>query len=246
MLPKLFEIGPITIHSFGFMLAVAFLLIAWLGAKEFVRRGYSADDAWSITFSAMIGGVLGAKIYFLLDHWSETVADPGGMIFSGAGLTYYGGLLGGALGVILTAWRRKIRLVHMTQMGAPLLALGYGVGRLGCFLNGDDYGKPTSVPWAMTFPKGSPPTSVPVHPTQVYEAATSLAIFAFLWGTRRRWDDRGTSMFGLYLILAGSERFLVEFLRLNTPVAAGLTVAQWISAGLIVLGAFLLRPGKNG
>jgi phosphatidylglycerol:prolipoprotein diacylglycerol transferase len=246
MLPKLFDIGPITIHSFGAMLAIAFLLIAWLAAKEFVRRGFTADDAWSATFAAMVGGVLGAKLYFLIDHWPETVADPRGMILSGAGLTYYGGLFGGALGVILTSVYRKIPVITMAQMGAPLIALGYGVGRLGCFLNGDDYGKPTDLPWGMAFPKGSPPTDVPVHPTQLYEAGVSLAIFAFLWATRERWDTRGTLSLGLFLVLAGAERFLVEFVRLNSPVAMGLTVAQWISIGLFALGSVLIMGSRKG
>lgn len=245
MLPKLFSIGPITIHSFGLTLAVAFLLIAWLSAKEFARRGYTADDAWTAVFAAMVGGVLGAKLYFLFDHWSETVQDPRGMIFSGSGLTYYGGLFGGALGVIGVALVRKIPLVTMTQMSAPMIALGYGVGRIGCFLNGDDYGKPSDLPWAMAFPKGSPPTDVPVHPTQIYEAAASLAFFFFLWGTRRKWDNRGTLVFGIFLILAGTERFLVEFVRLNTPAAMGLTVAQLISLGLFGIGSILILTART-
>jgi phosphatidylglycerol:prolipoprotein diacylglycerol transferase len=245
MLPKLFEIGPVTIHSFGFMLASAFLIIAWLAGKEFIRRGYTADDAWSITFAAMVGGVVGAKLYFLIDHWSETIQDPSGMILSGAGLTYYGGLFGGAIAVILATIRRKIPVVTVMQIGAPLIALGYGVGRLGCFLNGDDYGGPCDLPWGMAFPKGSPPTTVPVHPTQVYEAAASLGIFFFLWSTRRRWDDRGTTSFGVFLVLAGVERFLVEFVRLNAPVGVGLTMAQWISLALISLGGVLILRSRN-
>lgn len=240
MFPKILEIGPVTIHSFGFMLAVAFLIIAWLAAKEFVRRGYTADDAWSATFAAMIGGVLGAKLYFLIDHWSETVQDPTGMIFSGAGLTYYGGLLGGALAVILVTKRRKIPLPTLLQMAAPFVPLGYGVGRLGCFLNGDDYGRPSDLPWAMAFPKGSPPTAVTVHPTQIYEATISLALFAFLWGTRRRWDKRGAFSFGLFLAIAGTERFIVEFVRSNSAVGLGLTMAQWFSLSLFVMGMILL------
>jgi phosphatidylglycerol:prolipoprotein diacylglycerol transferase len=245
MLPELFSIGPITIHSFGFTLALAFLLIAWLSAKEFVRRGFPADDAWSVTFAAMVGGVVGAKLYFLFDHWSETAADPRGMIFSGSGLTYYGGLIGGAAGVIFTAWRRRIPISTMAQMGTPLIAFGYGVGRLGCLLNGDDYGRPTDLPWGMAFPEGAPPTTVPVHPTQIYEAAASLAFFAFFWGTRPRWDHRGYLSLGIYLMLAGTERFLVEFVRLNDPVALGLTMAQWISTGLFVLGLFLILGSRK-
>jgi len=240
MLPDLFSIGPLTIHSFGFMLAVGFLLIAWLAAKEYTRRGFTADDAWSSTLAAMVGGVAGAKLYFVIDHWSETLQDPAGMLFSGSGLTYYGGLLGGAAGVLLLIHRRRWPLAVMADMGAPFIALGYGVGRLGCLLNGDDYGKVTDVPWGMAFPDGSPPTVDAVHPTQLYEAVISLGYFALLWGMRKRWESRPGFSFSLYLILAGAERFLIEFFRLNEPVALGLTMAQWISVGLVTLGAVLL------
>ena len=244
MLPTIFKVGPITIHSFGFMLAVAFLLVAWLAAKEFNRRGYSSDDAWTITLAAMIGGVIGAKLYFAIDHWPETLRDPKGVIFSGSGLTYYGGLIGGAIGVILAARKKKIPIGTMADMGAPLIALGYGVGRLGCFLNGDDYGKPCSQPWCMSFPEGNPPTTVPVHPTQVYEAAASLAFFAFLWNRRAAWQSQRGLLMGVYLVLAGVERFLIEFLRLNTPVA-GLTVAQWISVALVLTGVWLIVRSRT-
>jgi phosphatidylglycerol:prolipoprotein diacylglycerol transferase len=245
MIPKLFEIGPITIHSFGFMLALAFLIIAWLAAKEFTRRGYTADDAWTITLAAMIGGVVGAKLYFAVDNWDETARDPAGVLFSGAGLTYYGGLLGGAVGVILAARKRKIPIAVMADMGAPFIALGYGVGRLGCLLNGDDYGKPSTLPWAMAFPKGSPPTLERVHPTQLYEAVASLAFFGVLWNRRIAFEPRPTALMGVYLVLAGTERFLVEFLRLNQAAAAGFTVAQWISVILVGVGAFLLLRPRN-
>lgn len=240
MLPELFSIGPVTIHTFGFMLALAFLAIAWLSGKEYERRGYTNDDAWTMVFAAMVGGVLGAKLYYLGDHWGDTLADPRGMILSGAGLTYYGGLLGGALGVTLAARHRGLPLGTVANISAPMLALGYAIGRLGCFLNGDDYGRPTDVPWGMSFPKGSPPTLETVHPTQVYEAGAAFAIFFFLWGMRKRWQDRSWFPFGVYLVLAGIERFLVEFYRLNTGVFLGLTTAQLISIGLVVTGLLLI------
>jgi phosphatidylglycerol:prolipoprotein diacylglycerol transferase len=245
MLPELFEIGPVTIHSFGFMLAVAFLLIAWLAAKEFVRRGYTSDDAWTSVFAAMVGGVVGAKVYFLVEHLGETLRDPAGMIFSGSGLTYYGGLLGGALAMILVARRRGIPVIVLADMGAPLIALGLGVGRIGCLLNGDDYGRPSDLPWAMAFPKGSPPTEVPVHPTQLYESAASLLFFAGLWAARKRLAARPGLTMGIYLLLAGTERFLVEFLRLNDPVLLGLTLAQWISLALLGIGIVLIGASRS-
>ena len=239
MHPELFHLGPLTVHSWGFMLAVAFLLIAWLASKEFTRRGYSADAAGSMVLGAMVGGVIGAKVYFLVEHWSATAADPLGMIFSGAGLTYYGGLAGGALAVILVARHYRIPLGPLADMGAPLIALGYGVGRVGCFLNGCDYGRVTDLPWGIAFPRGAPPIDVPVHPTQVYESVVSLAIFFFLWSRLRRWENRVGFTMGVYLLLGSSERFLIEFIRTNAPVGLGLTMAQWISLGLFGLGVWL-------
>ena len=241
MLPEILRIGPVTLHSFGLMLAVGFLLIAWLAGKEFVRRGFSADTAGSCTLGAMVGGVLGAKGYYLIENWRILAEDPLGSIFSGSGLTYYGGLIGGALGVLLVGRRAGVPLLTLVDMGGPLVALGYGVGRIGCFLNGDDYGRVSDLPWAIAFPKGTPPTLDRVHPTQLYEVVVSLAIFFFLWSKRGAWDDRPGFTFGLYLVLAGTERFLVEFIRLNAPVALGLTMAQWISAALILIGILLLR-----
>ena len=240
MIPTLFELGPLKIHSFGFALAVAFLLIAWLAGKDFPRRGYSSDAAWSVVLAAMIGGVVGAKVWFLVDHWQATTQDPIGALFSGAGLTYYGGLIGGAAAVLWVSARHGIPTITLLDLVAPLLALGYGVGRIGCFLNGDDYGKVTDSFLGMAFPKGSPPTTETVHPTQIYEAAAGLALFAFLWFNRKRFEKTPGLLWGLYLVLAGLERFLVEFLRLNEPGALGLTPAQWVSVILMLLGVATL------
>jgi len=240
MLPVIFKIGPVTIHSFGFMLAVGFLLIAWLLSRDFVRRGFTSDAAGAVVLGAMLGGVGGAKLYFLIDHFQETLADPMGAIVSGAGLTYYGGLLGGALGVIIAGRMHKIPIGKLADMGAPMIALGYGVGRIGCLLNGDDYGAPTDVPWGMAFPNGTPPTDIPVHPTQIYESTVSIGIFLFLWSMRKRWEVTRGRIWGTYLVLGGLERFVVEFWRLNEPVLLGLTMAQCISLGLVGLGAVTL------
>ena len=246
MHPELVRLGPLTIHSFGFMLATAFLLIAWLATKEFARRGFSPDAAGSATLGAMLGGVLGAKLYFLIDHWSYTMADPIGSVFSGAGLTYYGGLIGGAIGVLWVGRHYRIPLGVLVDIGAPLVALGYGVGRIGCFLNGCDYGGPTDLPWGLTFVHGTPPVTIPVHPTQVYESLISLGFFFFLWFNLKRWEKRVGFTMGLYLILGPAERFLVEFIRTNAPVALGLTMAQWFSLALIPVGLWLIRRSRQG
>ncbi len=152
------------------------------------------------------------------------------------GSIWYGGFLGGALAVWLVAHFLPVRTAVVADAIAPGLAAAYAVGRLGCFLNGDDYGVPSGLPWAMSFPKGSPPTTQLVHPTQIYEVLGSLVILALLlWVLEPRLRNAG-SLFWSYLGLAGIERFLVEFVRTNTPVALGMTQAQWMSLGLMVAG----------
>jgi len=245
MLPTIVQIGPFKIHSFGLMMALSFLVTTLLGAREFRRRGLPPDQANEVGLGAMIGGVLGAKIYYLLDHFGDLLREPVAMIFSGSGLTWYGGFIGGAIGALwVTRWRR-IPLLTLCDISAPLLGLGYAIGRMGCFLNGDDYGRPTTVPWAMAFPKGTPPTNIPVHPSQLYEVAGGLLIYFVLNGLKTRMGKVG-SLFGLYLMMAGTERFLVEFVRTNEPLWLGATMAQWISVGLFAAGlAFLLRPASS-
>ena len=238
MLPTLFQIGPLKIHSFGFMMAMSFLVTTILAGREFRRRGLDPEYANEAGLGTMIGGVLGAKIYFLVDHVHDLLADPLAMIFSGSGLTWYGGLIGGALGALLVARWRGIGALRLCDIAAPLLSLGYAIGRVGCFLNGDDYGRPSGVPWAMAFPAGTPPTLVRVHPTQLYEVIAGLLMFLMLTGLKSRVTRTG-ALFGLYLVLAGIERFLVEFIRTNDPVLLGLTTAQWFSLGLIVGGGWL-------
>jgi phosphatidylglycerol:prolipoprotein diacylglycerol transferase len=226
------------------MMALSFLVTTLLAGPRFRRFGWDPERASEIGLGAMIGGVLGAKIYYLLDHVPDLMRDPGGMIFSGSGLTWYGGLLGGVAGSLFVAWRRRVPILALCDVAAPLLGLGYAIGRMGCFLNGDDYGRPADVPWAMAFPKGTPPTTVPVHPTQLYEVAGGLLAFFLL----SRLDDRrvGTGLpFGLYLVMAGLSRFVVEFYRTNEPLALGFTMAQWISLVLAATGVWLLNRSRN-
>jgi phosphatidylglycerol:prolipoprotein diacylglycerol transferase len=248
MLPTLFQIGPFKIHSFGLMMALSFLVSTILGGREFKRRGLDPDHANEAGLGAMIGGVLGAKIYYLVDHFSELLADPKGMLTAfGSGLTWYGGLIGGALGAILVARMRGIPLALFCDIAAPILPLGYAIGRMGCFLNGDDYGRVSEVPWAMAFPRGTPetPPGVRVHPTQLYEVVAGIGMFLLLSRLKDRIPRPG-ALFGLYLLLAGLERFLVEFVRTNEPGLLGLTTAQWISVGLMLLGVILyMRPARE-
>jgi phosphatidylglycerol:prolipoprotein diacylglycerol transferase len=213
------------------MMALAFVtagIVLWWQLK---KRGIEPQFAYSMVIAAIIGGIVGAKVHFLILH-----PDQFHLWYSGSGLVWYGGLLGGFVGVYLVAHFMHAPKAVLADAIAPGLALAYSVGRVGCFLNGDDYGHPTSLPWGIAFPKGSPPTTVRVHPTQLYEVLASAAIFVLLvWVISPRMRRVGGLMFA-YMILAGIERFLVEFVRTNKPVLLGLTQQQWISIGLVIVG----------
>ncbi|MBI4529972.1 MAG: prolipoprotein diacylglyceryl transferase [Candidatus Latescibacteria bacterium] len=247
MHPILFKIGPLTLYSFGLMAALAFLAGNLVIEREFhrygiARRGYSGE----VILTALIGGMLGAKVYYFIEHWSEFVVDPWGMIFSGAGLVWYGGLAGGTLAVLLLIHRRRYPLGRTADALALALALGYGIGRIGCLLSGDgDYGPPTDLPWGMTFPEGIVPTTEHVHPTPIYEALMSWGIFGYLY-RGRPFEARPGGLFWSYILLAGVERLIAEFWRLTPKVALGLTMAQWISLALIVISSVVLYRFKQG
>ncbi|MGH7549140.1 MAG: prolipoprotein diacylglyceryl transferase, partial [Gemmatimonadota bacterium] len=146
-----------------------------------------------------------------------------------------GGLIGGILCVILWLRWRKYPLRAAVDSCAVAIPVGYMLGRTGCFLVGDDYGKPTDLAWGVAFPEGSPPTTVPVHPTQLYEIAMTLPIFLLLWSQRKKGYPDGFLFFE-FMVLAGIERFVVEFWRVNVEIAFGLTAAQWFAIGFVVIG----------
>lgn len=246
MYPVLLTIGPLTLYSFGLMAAIAFLAGYYVVVREFgrterARKGLGGE----IVFSALIGGLVGARVYYFIEHWAEFIAAPLDMIISGAGFVWYGGLAGGTLAVFVLCRLRAYSLARAADAIAPALALGYGIGRIGCFLSGDgDYGPPSDLPWAMAFPNGMVPTTQIVHPTPLYEALLAWAIFAFLFRVKP-FQSRPGGMFWTYLLLASVERFVAEFYRLTPEVAFGLTLAQLISLGLLVVGLFALGRHRS-
>lgn len=255
MIRELFSIGPIAISPFGVMLVAAFLgayaTLTW-SAKR-MQLG-NEEDASALLLAAGIGGVVGGKIYYaaLYGDWR--------LLFDRSGLVFYGALVLGAAAVYWTSRRRRLPFAKVADAGAPAVAVGYAIGRIGCFLVGDDYGGPTDLPWGVGFPEGLPgPTTagflraeyglelagvdaaelVAVHPTQLYETLAGLFAAAVgIWLIRRR-PAPGTVALTVFTLLA-IERFGVEFLRLKDDrFFAGFTVAQFISIGLLLFFAVL-------
>ena len=251
MYPVLFELGPITIYSFGAFMALAALAAAWVVHAELKRRAYNPELASSFVFAAAIGGLIGARLLFIVEEWNSFLAAPMNYIITGAGFTWYGGFLGGTLAVTWIAKKNRIPWLVAADIAAPALALAYGIGRLGCHFAGDgDWGKISTVPWAVAYTKAiigwvDPNTGVPyapgvrVHPTPVYEFVGALIVFGFLWALRKKDYAPGTIAW-LYLISSGLARFAVEFWRINPPLALNLSEAQWFSLALMCLGLLLL------
>jgi phosphatidylglycerol:prolipoprotein diacylglycerol transferase len=245
VLPEIHVLG-LTIQTFGVMFALAFLACAAVIARRLRELGQSPDYAYEMILAGLVGGLLGARAYFILQNYDDVKGDLLGSSFSGSGLVWYGGALGGAAAVLLWAHWRGLLGLALLDLAAPALALGYAIGRIGCQVSGDgDYGKPWDGPWAMAYPEGTVPTTTPVHPTPIYE---TLAMGLAAWGLwRARGALRPGALFAVYLVLAGTERFLVEFVRRNDVVAIGLTGPQLESIGLAVAGiiwlAVLARRG---
>jgi len=263
------RLGPLTLTGYGLMLMVAFLMAGWVIQLDLRHRKLSEEYAADVVLGAVVGGIVGAKLWylFLAGDWGpigQIVTFDWGNVRWGAlrgGFVWYGGFLGGVAGVLLNGLRRGVPARWTMELTAAPLALGYALGRVGCFLVNDDYGIPSTLPWAMKFPEGLPPTTVAnleqlhvtfppgmnpgdvvaVHPTQIYETALMLFVFWWLW--RLRAHGHGTGWrFGVYLVLAGAERFLVEFVRAKDDRLLGpFTLAQVTSLLLVVAGLFIMQ-----
>jgi phosphatidylglycerol---prolipoprotein diacylglyceryl transferase len=247
----------ISIKTFGIAFALGFLACGLVVARRLRELGKPVDWAYEIVFAALVGGLVGARGYFVIENYSQVKHDLIGSIFSGSGLVWYGGAIGGAIAVIAwMRWRQMLNLVAF-DMCVTVLALGYGIGRIGCQVSGDgDYGIGSKLPWAMGYPHGTVPTppGVTVQPTPIYETLAMCLLAYFLWKLRDR--VRPGVVLGLYLVLSGLERLLVEFVRRNEEVLAGLTTPQLESIALMAVGIVLLsamargaglaRPGGDG
>lgn len=247
MYPELLRIGNFVISSFGLMVAIAFLVGYWITSLEFKRKNMDQNLLGNLLLVSMIGGIGGAKIMYLIENvpFSELMSNPLTHLFSRGGLTFYGGFIGSVLMIWLLTVKSKVSFFKVLDTCAPALAIGHSIGRIGCFLVGDDYGIKSDVPWAVAFPKGLPPTTDPVHPTQVYEVILLGLVFFALWKLRKKHRPDGW-IFSMFLILAGIERFLIEFIRSTTPSPIdGLSVAQLMAVGLIALGIIKIITLKN-
>jgi len=293
MIPILFEIGPIKVHSFGLMLGIGFILGSYILSLELKRKGLDPNLASAITVLAVVFGIAGAKILYLIENWSAFLARPVDMAFSAGGLTWYGGFVLGMTAISVYIRRKKIPFLKIWDGLGVALILAYGVARLGCHFAGDgDYGTPTTLPWGTIYAQGvAKPTEMlreyfdthpeerkilafdslsvipagrdrmghtysrfdeitSLHPTPVYELLLGMVGFLFLWRIRTTPRPDG-ALFMIYLMLATTFRFVVEFLRLQPKLLYGLSEAQLISIALFavgLIGTFILNskaPGQS-
>ncbi|MEX2152346.1 MAG: prolipoprotein diacylglyceryl transferase [Gemmatimonadaceae bacterium] len=258
--PFQFSIWKLQFTAFGIAVVMSFVIAQMIAQQEMERRGHDPAPIADMIFVCVISSLLGAKLYFVvvLGNWDA--------LWSRGGFVFWGGLIGGAIGVLLVAWRKKVPLWRTMEVGAPALAAGYAVGRTGCWGVGDDYGRPWDGPLAVQFPEGAPPstagimqrefgvqfppgtdpnTVVAVHPTQIYEVAMATAMFFIIWRLRRHRHAEGW-LFGVYCVVAGIERFIVEFFRAkDDQLAFGLTLAQTIALAVMAVGFVILYGRRN-
>ena len=235
MYPTVFEVFGAPISSFGVMLALAFLVGTWICQIRMNEEGLDGELASVFLLYIMFGGIAGSKLYFAIDVSIRKDLDFWTLLLARDGITFYGGLIGGFLMGFLACRIHRVPLKTFTDCMAVVLLVGQAMGRIGCFLVGDDYGKVTDLPWGIAFPQGAPPTLDPVHPTMLYEMAW-LFLGAFVLWKRRA---RSPSLWAEYMVWNGVGRFPIEFLRVNDPVLFGLTEPQVIALLLVLSGVAL-------
>ncbi len=265
--PFAYGVGPLQFTGFGLAVLLAFVIAQIIGQRELARRGHDPEPIGDLIFAAVIGGLLGAKLYYAL-----IVGDLSD-IFTRAGFVFWGGLIGGIIAVAFVVRRKGLSIARISDVGGISIAAAYSVGRTGCWAVGDDYGRPWDSPLAVAFPNGAPPSTaevmsrlfgipVPpdmapnavlaVHPTQIYEVVLGFLMFVMLWRLRDHKLAEGW-LFGVYCVLAGIERFIIEFFRAKDDRFFGMfTMAQMIAIGFVLLGAAVIAarhrtgPGAPG
>ncbi len=252
--PNLFGVQPqihvlgLSLKSFGIVFACGFIAAGAILFRRLRELGKPPDWAYEMACAALIGGLVGSRLYFVIQNYSQVKHDLLGSLFSGSGLVWYGGLIGGAIAVLAWARWRGIRTLALLDLASVPLAMGYAIGRIGCQLSGDgDYGKVSTLPTAMSYPHGTVPTppGVTVLPTPIYETVAMGLVAWWLWRMRDRF--RPGALFAFYLVLAGLERLLIEFIRRNHRVALGLTAPQFESIALMAVGGiWLVLLNRNG
>jgi phosphatidylglycerol:prolipoprotein diacylglycerol transferase len=241
MYPVVFRVGTFEVTSFGVMVALASMMGLWIFRSELKRSDLPAEGV-DAALIGLLGGLAGAKVIWAIDFHKQ--APFLSLLLSRGGLSWFGGFVGGVGAGLWALHKRRIPIIAALAAAAPALAIGHAIGRLGCFLVGDDYGRPTNLPWGIAFPEGLPPTVVPVHPTQLYEAAGLVVIaWALIRWRRKRLAD--VLVFARYLVLAGSLRFLIEFIRVNARVAGPFTLAQIFSGAIVVTGLSLMVVNRQ-
>jgi len=263
--PLSYDVGPLQLTGFGLAILLSFVIGQIIAQREMARRGYDPDPFGDLVFAAVIGGLLGGKLYYaILMHDLSAV-------FSRAGFVFWGGLTGGILACYIVVRRKHLSFPRISDVSAPALAAAYSIGRTGCWAVGDDYGRPWNGPWAVSFPHGAPPSTVAnmtelfgipappgalsnqvlsVHPTQLYEVALGFVMFLILWRFRNHKHAEGW-LFGLYCVLAGIERFIIEFVRAKDDrfLFGTFTMAQVIALLFAIGGAIWMyvrsKPGPN-
>jgi len=236
MHPELIRIGPLSIHSYGVMLALAVLAGLLVARREAARQGYDRDAILELGIYLIVAGLFGSRILYVLLEWRNFAGDPLAVLrVWEPGLSYYGAIGAGVLVAIWFARRRKWQFSRLGDILALAVAAGYPVARVGCFLNGCCYGKPATVPWAVAFPFDG----VPRHPTQLYSLAFGLLILGILWWRRRAALPPGCLMW-LYFFLYAAYRFVLDFWRVAPPGVGGLTLAQVVALPIMLVAGVAL------
>jgi phosphatidylglycerol:prolipoprotein diacylglycerol transferase len=233
------HLGSFSLPTFGLMLWLAAVAGAFVMDRSFRRAGVSADAVGMVAV-AVVAGIVGAKLWHVIDTPIEFREFGWSVLWDRDGFAWFGGLVFGIAALVAQGWYAKIGGLRTLDLAASAAAIGYGVGRVGCFLSGDGcYGIPTQLPWGMSFPNGIDPTLARVHPTPLYELGAGLLIGTYLWlrGGKRRPTG---AILGEYLALTGLARFLVEFVRRNPKILWGLSNAQLASLGSVAAGIVLI------